>query len=150
MSGARLRFGLALALFVGWLGWLGYLVARQSREQPVSRPQVLAAEYLLVGRVEAGDDGTPKVVIKVERVYAKPLGTDVPESVVADLSDALGFRGPGSYLLPLTQEKGQPAVFRVTPIPRSPGYDPRMPQSRPYIYLWGPGVEAQLREVRPP
>jgi hypothetical protein len=149
MSGARLRFGLALALFLGWLGWLGYLVARQSREQPVSRPQILAAEYLIVGRVEAGPDGAPSVLVKVEQVYASPAGGGVPDKITTDLSDALGFRGSGSYLLPLSPEKGQP-VFRVTPIPRSPGYDPRLPQSRPYVYRWGPDVEAQLREVRPP
>ena len=76
MSGARLRFGLALALFLGWLGWLGYFVARQSREQPVSRPQILAAEYLIIGRVEAGADGTPQVVVKIERVYANGLTVD--------------------------------------------------------------------------
>jgi hypothetical protein len=145
------KFLAALALFLAWLGWLGYLVAHQSREVILSRPQILAADYLVVAHVEPGPDGKPEQaqVLKAQQVLAGADDTVAPGKplFVDDLNAAAGFTGAGDYLLPVSWGRGEGLV--VTPIPRSPGYDPFQVRTRPPIYPWTAGTEAQLRGIRP-
>jgi hypothetical protein len=153
MSARRFKFAAALAAFLLWLGWLGYLVAHQSREVILSRPQLLAANHLVYARVEAAPDGKPELAVVVQQVVAGGDDLVAPQKmlIVDGLAEASGFHGAGMYLLPLSRDRDRDRddVLRVTRIPQSPGFDPYHIRNRAQIYPWSPGVEAQARGIRP-
>ncbi len=126
-------------LFVGWIGYLAYLALTTRNPIVLSRPQLLAADVVVLGRVDALDG--PVVVEKVVRA-AKPEqapaeGKPVEIRNLSECKDDWG--GAGRYLLPLTAEPGGKG-YRVTAIPRSPGYFGGSPR----IYRATPRTEAQI------
>src|SRR5580692_7890809 len=100
----RVRFFVALTLFIGWLGYLGYAALTKSHSPIVSHAQAAATELAVVADVEAKDDGKPAIKAKVVESLTPggpPAGTVL---LVLNLPDAHGFEGPGQYLLLLTPD----------------------------------------------
>lgn len=146
MSGARLRFVIAAALFVAWLAWLGYAVSQRNNTPVLSRAQLTASTHLLVVEVSVGQDGLPTSTVKIlEVLRGENVDTTQPAEVLnlpaAMPPDANGFPGAGSYLLPVI---GDGRTFRVAGLPRSPGYESATP-ARPTIYHWNDHTRAQLK-----
>ena len=148
MTAARLRFAVALLLFLGWLGWLALAVAKKG-DPVLSRAQLLSATHLVYAEVTLGEDGMPAPTARVvEALRGAGLGLTVE---VANLPSALPagaktFPGPGTYLLPLV---GDGKGYRVAGLPRSPGYEPAEP-SRPVIYAATEATRAQVRKLLAP
>ena len=144
MTGVRLRFALALALFLGWLGWLA-VAAREKGKHPIlSRSQLTAATHLVVADIAPGPDGLPSKLIVTETLKGEPIAA-ASGIVVANLSSALPpgaaeFLGAGRYLVPLV---GDGRGYRVADLAPSPGY-PQGESARPRIYPWDDATRAQL------
>ena len=137
---AIIRLAVAAVLFAGWIGWLVYLAATASRPVVLSRPQVLAADVVVIAEVE---DPKKPVVVKEVRTPKAPLMKDEKLSVAGlDESD---WKGPGLYILPLSGVAGQPGRYAVAPIPPSPGYDKSGP---PRVYPATEETLTQLRQIR--
>jgi len=141
---ARLRFGVALAIFVGWLGWLALAVAKKGDTYPVSRAQLTNATHLVAARLTLGDDGLTVEAAVVESLRGE-LTRDAKPTIL-NLANAIVVGGTapksgGIYLLAL-QYDGK--TFRIAGLPRSPGTDPADPP-RPLIYAWDDGTRAQVR-----
>lgn len=144
---ARLRFAVALVIFLGWLTWLALAVAKKGDTYPVSRAQIANATHLVAARLTLGDDGLPAEATVVESLRgdltadAKPMILNLSNAVVA------GGTAPKSgeiYLLAL-QHDGK--TYRIIGLPRSPGTDPADPP-RPLIYPWDDGTRGQVAEYR--
>jgi hypothetical protein len=140
-SVAVLRFVVMLVLFTAWLGWLGYLAIATHKPIVVSRPQLLVSNLDIVGRVENADDGK----VKVEEVHwpAAEKKLEGQTLTIANPSECLGWRGPGSYILLLSKHEKE---WLVTPTPRSPGY----PGGKPHIYPATPETLQQIKAFRKP
>ncbi len=127
MIAARVRLIVAAALFALWMGWLGYLAATATNPIVLSRPQFLVADAWVIARV-AGQEH-PEPIVTVEKVIwtadAKDRLAAGEKITLPDLA-IVGVRqhweGAGTYILPLTHVKGRD--YRITPIPRSPGFPP--------------------------
>lgn len=133
MTGRKLRLAVAAALLVGWFGWLGYTAWAKYRGPVVSRSQAAAATLAVVARVPGGDG--PQVVDVTEVLSgAKP---DSPLTVLG-LSDAVGYDGPGEYLLLLAKVRAD--TYGVVGQLRTPGYESI---GAPTVYPWTPAVKAQ-------
>lgn len=151
MSFARLRLGVALAAFVGWLAWLAVAVSYKGTVQVVSRAQLLAATHVVVAEVTTADDGRPDAEVTITEVLRapaddKPAGkvrvSGLPKAATP-LPVAGDSRTPpaGTYLLPLVRAGDG---YAVAGLPASPGLDARTPD-RPVVYPWTDDVKAQLR-----
>jgi hypothetical protein len=137
----------AVVLFAGWVGYLGYLAATTRNPVVVSRPQLLVSNLDVVAHVESVD-GEPKVAIE-EVLW--PRDADSQKLVgasldIVNLADSEGWKGAGSYILPLT--RGPKDTYRITAIPRSPGYERQGFVTR--IYPATPATRAQLNEIPKP
>lgn len=154
MKLAKIRFALALTLFVGWLGYLGYLVAERPAGGTVvlSRPQFLVSEVDVVGKVKAGSDVVEVVkVLNADVEAVKKLEgqeitvTNLDECRPPDFSkgEHPDLSGNGEYLLPLHEVDAKENVYRVVPTPPSPGFS----HGTPRIYPFTKEVEAQYRQI---
>lgn len=140
MTHPRLRLGVAIFLFLGWIGYLTYLVVRTREPVIVSRPQLLHSDVVIVAEVEE-KEGAPAPVVKVKEVLWAAEGKARPEVgqeiTLREIVDVLphqradyqkrgwGWHGPGDYLIPLQVAKDQAgADYGVTPMPWSPGLRP--------------------------
>jgi hypothetical protein len=107
----------------------------------LSRPQVLAADVVVLAEVE--DRRKPVVVKRVLTPRADIKEGEELEVVNLDKVDT-DWEGPGSYILPL-RGTGQQGRYAVAPIPTSPGYDEPGP---PRIYPDKFETRAQLQQIR--
>lgn len=125
----KLRLGVAATLFIAWLGWLLYLALGSRQVIVLSRPQFLVANLWIIADV-VEKNGRPAAELTVrELVWSeKPRDLVGAAIVVADLPShgpALGWSGPGRYILSLTEvREGKKPSYRVTPLPASPGFVP--------------------------
>jgi hypothetical protein len=162
-----LRLGLAAVLFAAWMGYLGYLVYAlpvptnnplvDSLRPPtthlapvVSRPQFLVSTLDVIGTVDV-EAGT----VKVEEVLY-PADAEGPkkgdEIKVANLKDAdppLPDSGTVGPCLLLLQASEDGSVYRVAPVPPSPGY------GRGKVFIYSADAERlaeyrRLEKPRPP
>src|SRR5438874_6227967 len=141
MTFARLRLGVALALFAGWVGWLGVQAFTRPRDPILSHAQFLVSTLDVIADVAADADGKPKSAVNMVRVHWPPGETVGPELEVANLPSCVGFTGPGEYVLALVK-RGE--KYQVAGPPRSPGFEPLGAHGRPVIYPATPEVLRQL------
>jgi hypothetical protein len=128
-------------LFAGWLTWLGVQALKHAQPVVVSRAQLLSAKYLVVAKVgEGGSVHVNEVWRSPERPALRP--GDTPK--VADLETAVGYQGPGEYLLPLAAGANDQYAVPLPPV--SPGYNKPLPEHR-RIYPWTPEVQRQLESM---
>jgi hypothetical protein len=120
----RTRALIAGVLFVSWIGYLAYLVSITRDTIPLARPQIETADLVVVADVmDDGGRALEKVRIKETLSGRHPPN---PELVIEDLpfcGSRQGYRGAGSYVIPLERSKGSPN-FRVKLLPVVPGYFP--------------------------
>ncbi len=159
---AVVRLALLAVLLAAWLGWLGYLAATASRPVVVSRAQLLAADLVVLARV----DDPEKAVVVEEVVFCRrgkrpaegetlpvaglgqckrlPRGNERLDDVPPDWS------GAGAYLVPLTldSQTGAYAVTETPVKPASPGFD-AFPGGPRRIYPATDETRAQLRQAFP-
>ena len=152
----KLRFALALALFLGWLGWLGYAALSKNRGPVVSRAQATGTTMAVIADLTDGVNGKPSQFVTV----VEPLMKGSPESgrqFVSNLPDSHGYIGPGRYLLLLTLDpvavmvQGEgPAVQAMVVVgqQRSPGYSLEG-VGPPMIYADTPEVRKQAAKLLP-
>src|SRR5437660_1454248 len=115
MRSARLRLALAAALFLAWIGWLAYLAARTSHPIVLSRPQFLVSNLDVSAEVGGGARPDPKVAIKkVHWPHTEQAQKMVGQTIeVSNLPECGGWKGPGTYILPLTTDWKK--SYQVTP-----------------------------------
>jgi hypothetical protein len=147
MTFARLRLGVALALFAGWVGWLGVQAFTRPRDPILSHAQFLVSTLDVIATVEADADGKPKPAVTVVRVHWPPDAKADPQLEVANLPSCAGFTGPGEYVLALVKRGEE---YQVAGPPRSPGFEPLGAHGRPVIYPATPEVLRQLALVPKP
>jgi hypothetical protein len=144
----RVLLVVAVVAFCAWISWLAYLAATVSRPIVLARPQFLASQVDVIADLTADEEGRPKsaaTVVKVEW----PARSDLAPEMKIEVSNlplataADGWTGAGEYILPLVKEAD--GVYRVAPIPRSPGYAGR---ERPLIYRATSQTIDQLRQIR--
>jgi hypothetical protein len=134
----------AVALFALWIGYLAYLALTAGHPRVLSRPQFLVADLWVIADVDDFD----KPVKVVQVAFAGPglKGQEPERDAVLEVSNLSKCKEdamtPGRYILPLTKE-GQ--GYRVTAIPRSPGYGPPTPHAR--VYPDTPETHAQLAQL---
>jgi hypothetical protein len=140
---AAVRLAIAAALFIGWIGYLGYLVVATRGAVVLSRPQILAADVVVVGTVEEDR----KSVWVQDVLWPDSMKESLRDQTIAvdDLDKSQTWEGsppwvgsawkwkPGEvkerdvFLLPLTGPSrtgdGERLKFHVTAIPLSPGFD---------------------------
>ena len=147
MTGRRVFLALAVALFAGWMIYLLQLALRHQDSIVVSRPQIQAAEIIVVARVEDPEKGTAEVeeVLEPTNEYKGPPLERGKSITVRNLGKCVGLQ-PGSrtYILPL--EANGDGDFSVVPIPRSPGYTGGPPR----IYLDGAETRQQADRILKP
>jgi hypothetical protein len=166
----------AAVLLLGWFGWLGYTALTKSREPIVSHAQAAAATAPVVATLTAGEEGKEMRLIRTGEVQGhstavlreqpdkpaftvtvkEPLTKSAPAAGtvigVSNLTGCTGYGGPGDYLLLLVPQPGanlenHPSFVVVGP-QSSPGADLEG-TGAPAIYKWGPGVEAQAKQLFP-
>lgn len=145
MTFARLRLVFFAALFFGWLAWLGSAVLSRGAVTIVSRAQLTGATDLVVAEVKTAPDGLPDpAAAVVETLRGKlPAGpVEVTNLPAAQPPGGDGFPGADKYLLALVPN-GDGKTYRVSGLPRSPGYEPATPE-RPVIYRWTDDLRKQL------
>ena len=106
MTFPRARLAVSAVLFFGWIGFLLFLVI-QSPAVLVSKPQILAANLIVVGEIRE-DHGNPQPQVKVAEVIwsGDPQDRELAGQIVNLLElprymKQQGYAGPGSYILPL-------------------------------------------------
>jgi hypothetical protein len=139
MTFPRARVTVAAALFLAWLGYLLYLVLASRHTIVLSRPQLLAADLVVLAEV-ADDDGKPATHVKVLDVFRRPADRKLinQELVVRNLPDAArqGYIGPGKYILPLGPVvQAKHAVADIEQVPPNPGFEAAFVNVR----LWAAG-----------
>ena len=147
MTFARLRLGVALALFAGWVGWLGVQAFTRPRDPILSHAQFLVSTLDVIADVAADADGKPKPAVTVIRVHWPADAKVDPPLEVANLPSCAGFVGPGRYVLPLVKRGDK---YQVAGPPRSPGFEPLGKFGQPVIYPATPEVLRQLELVPKP
>lgn len=124
----KLRLGVAAALFIAWLGWLLYLAMVTRHAIVLSRPQFLVSPLWVIASVEEKDGRpAPEVVVREVAWSQKPSDLVGSKITIADVSShttALGWAGPGEYILPLSEAQDGKKAYRITPLPASPGFTP--------------------------
>jgi len=162
--GRVIRFGIATALFLGWLGYLGFLVLTSRNPVILSRPQLLVSEIDIIGRIDEPD----KAEVRVEEVWwpKKDGQAKLKEGEVirvTNLDDCRPLQrindqwvrgprdltGPGEYILPLVLREGK---YEVASIPPSPGFIPVRGRDTgpPRIYPLTADTRAQLEKITKP
>jgi hypothetical protein len=140
MRFAVVRFIVAVGLFLGWVGWLAYLAATARHPVVLSRPQLLAADAVVIADI---DDPTNDFTV-AEIVFPRDLPKFKDPIRVVNLGQcdrAFAFAGPGSYILPL--HKDELGNLLVEPVPASPGFDGGPPR----IYPLTAETRAQLDRI---
>jgi hypothetical protein len=152
MNFVRVRFWIALALFLGWLSWLGYAVWYNQYRRPdaLSRAQLTGADLLVVAEVKTNSDGQPEKTVVVTKCISGK-GPAVGQAIsIGNLASAQPpgrtFPGPGEYLLPLIASGTAADSFLIGELPRSPGHSPTR-FVRPVVYPWNEAVQTQLRTL---
>ena len=155
LSIKRMRFFVALLLFVGWISYLGYAALNKSHSPIISHAQVAAASVVLVAEVAANPDDKPSIRVKVLESLTPsgpPLGSEV---TILNLPNSRGFEGAGEYLLLLHPEffflKPQDNPHELPPYSvvgqqRSPGND-LAGVGKPAIYRWNDDVRKQVERL---
>src|SRR4051812_4729368 len=114
MKKSPVALAVAVLLFAGWLTWLGIKAVRDSRPIVVSRAQLAVSQYDVEADLVANPDGTLPLGVRVARVRWAADDRKPPqdeEITVVNLAKAQGYRGKGSYLLPLVRYKGRDKEF---------------------------------------
>ncbi len=147
-------FGL---IFLAWIGFLFYLVVSAPTDI-LSRPQLLASPVCIVGKVR-DDDGkaNPEIEI-VEFLHGpkfKKVGGKITLRDLASVSKAQGYRGPGQYILPLSE--GPDGALELAAVPRQTARTGRFPASHADLTIAGifsrrlfrriPASDAQERAI---
>lgn len=128
-------------LFAGWIAYLAFLVVTGRPTVVVSRPQLLTADLVVVADVEGID--RPVTVREVLRAPAERTPKPGDALTIVNFKEARGLGGkPGLFILPLTV---LPEGYRLTPVPRSPGYGGGPPR----VYPATPETVAHVRGVLP-
>ncbi len=129
MTYPRVRLTVAAALFAGWLSYLLWLVLLTRHTIVLSRPQFLVADLWVLAQVSEAE-GKPARQATIRKLFwfKNPADRKLKDQkiTIANLPEAgpQGYTGPGEYILPLTkQEIAGVALYTVTAIPASPGYD---------------------------
>src|SRR5262245_14134788 len=130
MRPSRVRLTVTALLFLGWVGFLVYLSATTTRPVVLSRPQFLAADAYVIAGLQRGSgkaDAPAEEAVVRQVIWAhpgdEPKGTIKVRNLPA-CGPRFGWAGPGDYILALTKNGPDGPAYRVTPIPRSPGYHP--------------------------
>jgi len=149
MTGAKVRLGLAVVLFFGWMALLGYTAYTKSRAPIVSRAQAAGSQFAVRAKLTDGGDGRSAPQAQVLEAFTAD-GPKPGPIEVENLPLAGDFAGDGEYLLLLVKSFALDgtARFNVTGQQRSPGSAPAG-VGPPKIYAWSPGVEAQVRRLFP-
>jgi hypothetical protein len=141
MTWRAVRLAVAALAFVAWVSWLAWLAATVTRPVVLSRPQLLAAELLVLAQV---DD--PTKAIQVRQAWTRSEGRPRLQGlVVTNLVDCRAWAGPGEYLLPIATEPGAANTYHVVRTPYSPGIDPHA--QLPRVYPAVTSVREQLQQV---
>lgn len=141
---------LSVVVFCGWIAWLGTQALRHKNPVVVSRSQLLISQCDVVARV---DDLQKKRVTVEEVLYTQDGGPAKGAAIeVKNLTDAKGFSSPGSYVLPLInqKQKGGEDTYILAGLPDDPGfpYDGVDPRSvSPRVYPYSDEVRRQLAEI---
>ncbi len=127
MKRSRWRLLVAVVLFAGWIAYLGVLAGTSTRPVILSRTQFLTADLYVVATLSAqpGGEPAPEVVVTDCKWAADPADRKRQKLLVKNLPkcvEALGWEGPGEYVLALSHLKDSPGLFEVTPLPRTPGF----------------------------
>jgi hypothetical protein len=141
-----LVLAIAVLLFGGWLGYLGVTALNNKQPTVVSRAQLALSQIDVEADLASDANGLPTHV-KVGRVRwaaddAKPDG----DITVWNLPTALGYVGPGTYLLPLIRRGKE---FELASMPG--GLDPTdrsKLSAPPRIYPTSPEVLRQWDQIR--
>jgi hypothetical protein len=131
MTFPRARLVVSALLFVGWLGFLFYLVLESWQTVVLSRPQLLVSDLCVIADIGA-DGAAPDPHIKVRELVwgegekdRKLEGQSILVPNLIDVGGAQGYRGPGTYIVPLTRQMVQKEpLYFVTAVPPMPGYSP--------------------------
>jgi len=153
MSGLRLRFILALVLFLSWLGWLAVAVWQKDTASVLSRARMLAASHAVVVEIRwdqepAGPSTRATVVEWLQWEGAEPPAGATIE--IGNLSQARPAASsqlvpPGTYLALLRPDN---TGYRLVGLPRSVGYEGNE-ASLPILYPWNPATQAQWERLKP-
>ena len=127
----KARLVVSAGLFLAWIGFLAYLVARTRDPVILSRPQVVVSSVVLIADVKE-QNGRPAASVAVTKVAwalvpedKNLAGSQLTIEGLADVGQSQGWRGPGTYILPLTKRKTSTGfAYEVTSLPMSPGYRP--------------------------
>jgi hypothetical protein len=127
----KARLAVSAGLFLAWIGFLAYLAARTRDPVILSRPQAVVSSVVLIADVKE-QNGRPAVTVAVNKVawaLAREdnnlAGSQLTVDGLADVGQPQGWRGPGTYILPLTKRKTSAGyAYEVTSLPMSPGYRP--------------------------
>lgn len=151
MGASKLRLGVAMVLFLAWLGWLLYLAIGTRDTVVLSRPQFLVSPLWVLARVDE-KHGRPAAEVIVRDVVWSARNQDLAgkKIVVGDLPSfhaAVGWSGPGDYILPLSAaQAGKTVAYRVTPLPLSPGFPGPSPAYFT-VTLIAEGPDSKVREL---
>ncbi len=134
------RIGLVLAalLFAAWVGWLAYEAFTVGNPIVVSLPQIMRAPIVVDAEVRADGTAVVKQVRRPGTAMIKPGDT----LRISRVTEARYWSGPGTYILPLEENRaGFHEVVLVVPrrVPPEPPY--------PAIYPLLPTTEAQVRQA---
>lgn len=123
----RARLVVSACLFLAWLTFLGVLAYRNHYAVILARPQLLMSDLVVVA--ELGEQqGRAAREIAVRQVLW-PRDAKLPARLevlnLGDLGPRQGFRGPGTYLVPLLRQSfdANPS-YLATPMPTSTGFKP--------------------------
>jgi hypothetical protein len=154
----RLVLVVVLALlFLCWIGYLAVLAFTTRHAIVLSRPQLLVADFVVVGQIESLDK--PVAVGEVLWSRAPEAEALVGHSIaVVNLKACQAdWSGPGWYIVPLVVKKsGAEERYEVAlPGQRMPGYNPEVDQGKkvtwpPRIYPATPETRAQVEQVLNP
>jgi hypothetical protein len=133
---------IATGLFVAWSAWLGYHAATL-QTIVVSGPQIRRAPLLVEAKLNSLETTT---IIDVNRLVK---GEALEQLELRGLEKVQGWQGPGVYLLPLQPVPSGQGVYRVAPIPNSPGYFDEAGTSAT-IYPANDSTREQVRRIFSP
>jgi hypothetical protein len=142
-----IALAIAALLFGGWIAYLGVEASRKSKPVIVSRAQLLAAQYDVEADLDLGPDGKlPESVTVRSVLYGVDQTLPADEITIGNISQAIGYSRPGTYLLPLVR-KGKKA-YEVATVPLDPGYPPGRDPPPPRIYPLTAEVRLQQQQAR--
>lgn len=147
----KAALAVSAAVFLGWIGWLAYAAWTKERGPLLSRSLAAVASHPVVAELQEQAElpGRPASRARV----LQPLSDHGPPAdtliEVPDLPLALGWQGPGPYLLllvPAGKGAAEPAPlrFHLVQPPRSPGYEPSM--ALPRLYPWTETLRRQWEQ----